>query len=192
MRPNGQSAPGVAATNEVIWRQGNLSFVLGIPLPAHDLRTVNFNPRSLAGTLERSSGRHWSRRPLLDTTCRAFPTTGRHDRRPQKDCAVSCLGRQCLHNANASGVSCAPAHGSALLAHAGSGLADTVDHYPAHATTHTGFRNCAVRLMHRRNRHCLRSGSERQPETARAIFLIIVSSCLVENFQLMVVQMNPE
>ena len=30
------------------------------------------------------------------------------------------------------------------------------------------------------------------PKTARAIILVIVSSCLVENFQLMVVQMNPE
>jgi hypothetical protein len=30
---------------------------------------------------------------------------------------------------------------------AGSGLADTVDHYPAHATTHTGLRDHAVGLM---------------------------------------------
>src|SRR6516164_4715996 len=63
---------------------------------------------------------------------------------------LECLQqRSVLLNANASGVSCAPAHGSPLLAHASSGLADTVDHYPAHATAHTRLRNCAVRLMHR-------------------------------------------
>jgi len=37
-------------------------------------------------------------------------------------------------NASMSGISCTPAVGSARLAHAGSGLADTVDHYPAYAT----------------------------------------------------------
>jgi hypothetical protein len=37
--------------------------------------------------------------------------------------------RRSILNANASVISSAPAHGSALLAHTGSGLADTVNHY---------------------------------------------------------------
>jgi hypothetical protein len=36
--------------------------------------------------------------------------------------------------------------GSALLAHGGSGPADTVDHDPAHATAHTGLREHAIRF----------------------------------------------
>ena len=43
------------------------------------------------------------------------------------------LRRSVILNASASGISCTPAVGSALLAHAGSGLADTVDHYSAYA-----------------------------------------------------------
>jgi hypothetical protein len=78
----------------------------------------------------------------------------------KKDCAVSCLGRcgrfQCLHNANASGISGTPAVGSAFLAHASSGLADTVNHHHAHATAHAGLRDHVVWLSKRRWRHCLR------------------------------------
>src|SRR6516165_9873728 len=97
--------------------------------------------------------------------------TARGAMRPNFAKLPECLQRRSvLLNANASGVSCAPAHGSALLAHAGSGLADTVDHYPAHATAHTRLRDCAVPLMHRRNRHCLRSGSERQPENSKSYY----------------------
>ena len=69
-----------------------------------------------------------------------------------------------LLNANASGISCTPAVSSALLAHSGSRLADTVNHYPAHATAHSGLRDHAVGLMSGRERHCLCGGSERQPE----------------------------
>jgi hypothetical protein len=70
-------------------------------------------------------------------------------------------------NANASGISCTPAVGPALLAHAGSGLADTVNHYPAGATAHTGLRDHAVGLISWRERHCLCGGSERQPEQSK-------------------------
>ena len=76
--------------------------------------------------------------------------------------------RPALLNANASGVSYTPSHCSALLAHASSGLADTIDHDPAHATAHTRLRNRAVRLMYRRERHCLRSGSESHPENNKS------------------------
>jgi hypothetical protein len=74
------------------------------------------------------------------------------------------LHRSVLPNANASGISCTPAHGSALLAHSGSGLADTVNHYPARATAHAGLRDHAVGLMNRRDRHRLCGASEQQPE----------------------------
>ena len=63
--------------------------------------------------------------------------------------------RSVLLNASASGISCTPAVGSALLAHAGSGLADTVDHYPARPTAHTGLHDHVVRLMNRRERYCM-------------------------------------
>jgi hypothetical protein len=69
-----------------------------------------------------------------------------------------------LLNASASGISCTPAVGSALLAHSGSGLADTVYHHPARATAHTGLRDHGIGLMNRRERHCLYSGSQSQPE----------------------------
>jgi hypothetical protein len=72
--------------------------------------------------------------------------------------------RSVLLNADAPVPSCASAHGSALLAHASSGLADTINHDPAHAAAHTGLRDHAVRLMNRRERHSLRSESERQPK----------------------------
>jgi hypothetical protein len=75
--------------------------------------------------------------------------------------------RAVLMNANASGISCTPAVGPALLAHAGSGLADTVNHYPAGATAHTGLRDHAVGLISWRERHCLCGGSERQPEQSK-------------------------
>jgi hypothetical protein len=68
--------------------------------------------------------------------------------------------RSVLLNANASSISYTPAVGSALLAHAGSGLADTVNHYPARATAHTDLRDRIVRLMQQRERHCLCSASE--------------------------------
>ena len=75
----------------------------------------------------------------------------------------SCLLQRWLVplNASASGISCTPAVGSALLAHAGSGLADTVNHHPACTTAHTGLRNHAVRLMSWREWHSLCGGSER-------------------------------
>jgi hypothetical protein len=71
------------------------------------------------------------------------------------------LLRSVLLNANASGISYTPAVGSARLAHAGSGLADTVNHYPARAAAHTGLRDRTARLMQRGERHCLCSGSEK-------------------------------
>ena len=75
--------------------------------------------------------------------------------------------RSVLLNANASGISCTPAVGPALLAHPGSGLADTVNHYPACATAHTGLRDHVVGLISWRERHCLCGGSERQPEQSK-------------------------
>ena len=63
--------------------------------------------------------------------------------------------RLSMLNANASVISSTPAHGSALLAHTGSGLADTVNHYPARATAHADLRDHVVRLSKRRWRHCL-------------------------------------
>jgi hypothetical protein len=76
------------------------------------------------------------------------------------NCQSCCARRDCLPNASASGISCTPAVGSALLAHAGSGLADTVDHYPTCATAHTGFRDRTVGLMQLHERRCLCSASE--------------------------------
>jgi hypothetical protein len=67
--------------------------------------------------------------------------------------------RSVILNASASGISCTPAVGSALLAHAGSGLADTVNHHPAGATAHTSLRDRTVRLMQRRERHCMCTAS---------------------------------
>ena len=75
--------------------------------------------------------------------------------------------RSVLLNANASRISCTPAVGPALLAHTGPGMADTVNHYPACATAHTGLRDHAVRLISWRERHCLCGGSERQPEQSK-------------------------
>jgi hypothetical protein len=69
-----------------------------------------------------------------------------------------------LLNASASGNPCTPAIGSARLTHAGSGLADAVNHYPAHATAHAGLCDQPVGLMNWRERHRLRGKSERQPE----------------------------
>ena len=69
----------------------------------------------------------------------------------------------CLHQhlssrsyASASRISCTPAVGSAILAHGGSGLADTVDHYPAHATALTNLHDHVIGLNKRRWHHCLR------------------------------------
>src|SRR6516162_1140085 len=75
--------------------------------------------------------------------------------------------RLVLLNANASGISRTPTVSSALLAHPGSGLADTVNHYPACATPQTGLRDHAVQLMSWRERHCLCGRSERQPEQSK-------------------------
>jgi hypothetical protein len=72
--------------------------------------------------------------------------------------------RSVLLNASASRVSCTPAVGSALLAHSSSGLADTVNHYPARATAHAGLGNHAVRLMKLGEGHGLCSRSQCQPE----------------------------
>ena len=52
--------------------------------------------------------------------------------------------RSVILNASASGISCTPAVGSALLAHAGSGLADTVDHYPARVGATASGAACAT------------------------------------------------
>jgi hypothetical protein len=67
--------------------------------------------------------------------------------------------RSVLLNASASGISRTPAVGPALLAQAGSGLADTVYHYPACATAHTGLRDHAVGLISSRERHRFRRTS---------------------------------
>jgi hypothetical protein len=61
-----------------------------------------------------------------------------------------------LHKASASGISGTPAVGSALLAHGGSGLADTVNHHPARAAAHTGLRDHVIRLSKRRWHRCSR------------------------------------
>jgi hypothetical protein len=81
-----------------------------------------------------------------------------------KRCLLSSDRRSVLLNANASGISRTPAVGPALLAHTGSGLADTVNHNPACATAHTGLRDHAVGLISWREWHCLCGGSERQAE----------------------------
>jgi hypothetical protein len=78
--------------------------------------------------------------------------------------AKQLLRRSVLLNASASGISGTPAVGSALLSHSGSGLADTVNHHPAHATAHAGLRDHVVWLVNRRERHCLCSGSQSQSE----------------------------
>jgi hypothetical protein len=81
-------------------------------------------------------------------------TRGRNPaERPILLCCQKLQRRSVLLNANASGILYTPAVGSALLAHAGSGLADTVYHYPARATAHPGLRNHAVGLISRRKRH---------------------------------------
>jgi hypothetical protein len=102
-----------------------------------------------------SSGRRWSRRPPLATTCRAFPTTARHDREESATKRLAGFVSVPL-SANASVPSCTAASGSACLPHAGSGHADTVNHYHAHTTAHTGLRDDPIRLMKRRGCHCLR------------------------------------
>jgi hypothetical protein len=78
------------------------------------------------------------------------------------------LLRSVLLNANASGISYTPAVSPALLAHSGPGLTDTVNHYPADATAHTGLRDRGVRLMKRRERHCLCGGSQSQAERSNS------------------------
>jgi hypothetical protein len=72
--------------------------------------------------------------------------------------------RSVLHDADAPVPSCTPADGSARLARGGSRHADTIDHYPADATAHTGLGGHTIGLMNRRDRHCLCGASERQPE----------------------------
>jgi hypothetical protein len=67
--------------------------------------------------------------------------------------------RSVILNASVSGISCTPEVGSALLAHSGSGLADTANHHPARATAHTRLRDRTVWLMQRRERNCLCSAS---------------------------------
>ena len=67
-----------------------------------------------------------------------------------------------LLNANASMISRTPPGRSALLAHSGSGLADTVNHYPARATAHTGLRDHAIRLRKWGERHRLCRCCDRQ------------------------------
>ena len=123
----------------------------------------------------RSGGRHWSRRPLLATTCRAFPTTARHDRQDhERQCGILPWPMptfSVLHNASASGISGAPAVGSALLAHGGSGLADTVNHHPARAAAHTGLRDHVIRLSKRRWHRCLRRCRDGQRKASSSINL---------------------
>jgi hypothetical protein len=98
-----------------------------------------------------------------------------------------------LHNASASGPSGTPAVGSARLTHTGSGLANTVNHYPANATAHAGLRDHVVRLMNRRERHCLRGVSQRQPEQSERYcsdhyFLPVILEIAAHH---VVVHMNP-
>jgi hypothetical protein len=57
-----------------------------------------------------------------------------------------------------------PSRTAARVAHGGSGNAGTVDHDHTRPAAHTGLRDHAVRLISWRERHCLCSGSERQPE----------------------------
>ena len=83
--------------------------------------------------------------------------------------------RSVLLNANASRISCTPAVGPALLAHTGPGMADTVNHYPACATAHTGLRDHAVRLIGENGIACAAEASA-NPNKANTIVLIIVSS----------------
>ena len=95
------------------------------------------------------------------TTGRAL-SHGNSDRMLElKSSLAASLGTAVLLNANASGISYTPAGRSALLAHAGSGLADTVNHYPARATAHTGLRDHAIRLRKRGERHRLRRCCDR-------------------------------
>ncbi len=57
-----------------------------------------------------------------------------------------------------------PSRTAARVADGGSGHTGTVDHDHTRPATHTGLRDHAVWLRHWRGRHCLRSGSESQPE----------------------------
>ncbi|MGO9400780.1 MAG: hypothetical protein ACLP19_23495 [Xanthobacteraceae bacterium] len=60
-----------------------------------------------------------------------------------------------------------PSRTAARVADGGSGHAGTVDHDHTRPTTHTGLRDNAVWLRHWRGRHCLRGGSESQPEQSK-------------------------
>jgi hypothetical protein len=60
-----------------------------------------------------------------------------------------------------------PSRTAACVADGGSGHAGTVDHDHTRPATHTGLRDNAVWLRHWRGRHCLRSGSESQPEQSK-------------------------
>ena len=60
-----------------------------------------------------------------------------------------------------------PSRTAACVADGGSGYAGTVDHDHTRPATHTGLRDNAVWLRHWRGRHCLRSGSESQPEQSK-------------------------
>jgi hypothetical protein len=57
-----------------------------------------------------------------------------------------------------------PSRTAACVADGGSGHAGTVDHDHTRPATHTGLRDNTVWLRYWRGRHCLRSGSESQPE----------------------------
>jgi hypothetical protein len=94
--------------------------------------------------------------------------------------ATSIGNQPYLLNASRSGCSYTPAVGSGRLAHTGSGPADAVYHYPARAAAHTSLRDHVVGLMDRRERHCLRGASERQPEQSNRYcsdhsFLLVVA-----------------
>jgi hypothetical protein len=123
-------------------------------------RAFIMNPRPCCPTLTKTS--YAADHQIAEARC---PASARGQRRAYAEegaCVVSAL-----LNASASGISCTPAVGPARLAHTGSGLADTVNHYPARATAHTGLRDHAVGLISWRERHCLCSGSEHQPEQSK-------------------------
>ena len=95
----------------------------------------------------------------------------------EQESAALVQRRSVLHDADAPVPSCTPADGSAR---GGSRHADTIDHYPADATAHTGLGGHTIGLMNRRDRHCLCGASERQPEqsnrySSHHCFLPVVS-----------------
>jgi hypothetical protein len=153
-------AAGLRGTRGAGVRRASTRSKEGAPL-AHGTRC---SPRSLARREEvvpacsrfRVAGSTWGA-PVA--VCQAVSATGH--------LAISVTGgpggrlQQHLSSwrfgdANASLMSCAPAVGSALLAHRGSGLADTIDHYPADATALTDLHDHTIRLRQRRRSHCLR------------------------------------